>query len=67
MSLSGDIVITNMVTQPYLYCFIKEYFLVKFHFFDNNKSYILDFFTVSTIDIGLSIDGIGSVVAFSIL
>jgi hypothetical protein len=38
-----------------------QYFSVNFHFLNNNKSYNRDFFTIDTIDDGLSFHGIESV------
>jgi hypothetical protein len=38
-----------------------QYFSVNFHFLSNNKSYNRDFFTIDTIDDGLSFHGIESV------
>ena len=37
-----------------------QYLPVKFHFLNNNKSYNRDFFTIDTIDDGLSFHGIES-------
>ena len=37
-----------------------QYFPVKFHFLKNNKSYNRDFFTIDTINHGLSFDSIES-------
>jgi hypothetical protein len=66
MSLSGDTAATSMVTQPYLLRLIRGAFPVNLHFLNNDKSYILDFFTIYTIDHGLSFGGIKSVFSFSI-
>ncbi len=61
MNLSGDIVVTSIVTQSYLVCFMIVFFPVNLHFLNNDKSYILDFFTINTIDPELSFGGVKSV------
>jgi len=37
------------------------FFPVNFHFLNNDKSFVLDFFTMTTIEYGLSFDGIKNV------
>ncbi len=65
MSLPEDIVVTSIVIQSYLVCFIIEFFPVNLHFLNNDKSYIPDFFTINTIDPELSFGGVKSVFFFS--
>jgi hypothetical protein len=43
-----------------------EYFSVNFHFLNNNKSYKRDFFTIDTIDDGLSFHDIKSILSSDI-
>jgi len=38
MNLSGDIVVTSIVTQSYLVCFAIVFFPVNLHFLNNDKS-----------------------------
>ncbi len=45
---------------------IVQYFSVKFHFLNNNKSYNRDSFTIDTTDDGLSFHGIESVLSSNI-
>jgi hypothetical protein len=43
-----------------------QYFSVNFHFLNNDKSYNRDFFTIDTIDDGLSFHDIESVLSSNI-
>ena len=43
--------------------FREPYFSVNFHFLNNNKSYNRDFFTINTIDHGLSFHNIKSILS----
>jgi hypothetical protein len=63
MSHSEDIDVPSVRGRVYLGYFVVQYFSVNFHFLNNDKSYKSDFFTIDTIDDGLSFDGIES--AFS--
>ena len=54
MSHSGDIDVASVGTQRYLEWKILQYFSVNFHFLMNDKSDNRDFFTIDTIDDGLS-------------
>ena len=47
--------------QPYFELFTVQHFSVNFNFLNNSKSYNRDFFTIYTINYGLSFDGIKSV------
>ena len=49
--------------SPFLECFILQHFLVNFHFLKNGKSFNQDFFTIDTIDDGLSVGGIENVLS----
>ena len=60
MSHSGDIDDTSIGGRPHLVHFIEHYFPVNFHFLKNGKRYHWDFFTIDTIDVGLSFDAIES-------
>jgi hypothetical protein len=44
------------------YTFLEPYFSINFHFLNNDKSYNRDLFTIHTIDDGLYVDGIKSIV-----
>jgi hypothetical protein len=46
--------------------FGEQYFSINFHFLNNNKSYNRDFFTINTIDHGLSFHGIKSILSWNI-
>jgi hypothetical protein len=46
----------------YLVYLLVHYFSANFHFLNNDKSYNRNFFTIYTIDGGLSFDGIRSIV-----
>jgi hypothetical protein len=67
MSCSGDIVVTSIGTEPHLECLSDKYFSVNFHFLNNDKSCNRDFFTIDTIDGGLSFHGIRSPLSTNIL
>ncbi len=60
MSCSGDIVVTSTGTKLHLGCFPEQYFSVNSPVLDNSKSYNRDFFTINTIDDGLSFHAIES-------
>ena len=61
MSRSGDIDVPSKEGRVFLEYLILQYFPVKFVFLNNDKSYKRDFFTIDTIDDGLSFHGIESV------
>ena len=63
MSCSGDIVVTSTGTKLHLGCFPEQYFSVNSPVLDNSKSYNRDFFTIDTIDDGLSFGGIQSILS----
>ena len=63
MSRSGDIDVTSTKRSTILEYLILQYVPVKFYFLNKNKSYNRDFFTVDTIDDGLSFHGIESVLS----
>ncbi len=56
-----------MATDTYLERLSDHYFSVNFCFLDNSMSYNRDFFTIDTIDGGLSFHGIGSPLSINIL
>jgi len=66
MSRSRDIDVASIGTQLYLKYFFRRYFLVNFHFLKNDKRYNQDFFTIDTIDYGLSFHHIKSRVSSNI-
>jgi hypothetical protein len=49
-------------SRLYLVYFLEPYFSINFHFLNNDKSYNRDLFTIYTIDDGLYVDGIKSIV-----
>lgn len=54
--------------HPVLYSvFYNYFFLINLHFLNNDKSYIIDFVTIYTIEYELPFDGIKSVFSFNIL
>ena len=57
MSPSGDIDDTISGGRVYLEYFESQHFSVDFQFLNNDKSYKSDFFTIDTINDGLSCDG----------
>ena len=60
MSHSGDIGVTSKAGRLNFEYFADQYFSVNFHFLNNDKSYKRDFFTIDTINHGLSFDSIES-------
>ena len=66
MSHSGDIDVVSIGTQLYLKCLLEQYFPVNFHFLKNNKGSNRDFFTIDTIDHGLSFHNIEGVLSSNI-
>src|SRR5438132_5922344 len=70
MSPSGDIDNTSIwgysIFGVFLEYFGEQYFSINFHFLNNNKSYNRDFFTINTIDHGLSFHGIKSILSWEI-
>ena len=63
MSRSGDIDVTSKEGSGIFEYLILRHFPVKFYFLNNDKSYNRDFFTIDTIDDGLSFHGIESVLS----
>src|SRR5262245_35229320 len=67
MSPSRDIDDTSMGGLGHIFkileYFREPYFSVNFHFLNNNKIYNRDFFTINTIDHGLSFHDIKSILS----
>ena len=63
MSHSGDIDDTSIGGGAHFLHFKEHYFSVNFHFLKNGKRYHWDFFTIDTIDDGLSFDAIKSILS----
>ena len=60
MSRSRDIATTSITSLPFFSVIFTAFFSVNFHFLNSDKSCNRDFFTIDTIDDGLSFYVIGS-------